>query len=275
MSKKTAQKKKTEKTSVVKTKKVNIRKILKQWSIPLATVFVIALLVVAGRLFTPKQSNPTPQPEPTPVVTNNPKIIPLPRPDAKSSTSIEAALRQRRSKRNLLTDKLSQKQLGQVLWAAQGVTTDWGGRTAPSAKSTYPLTVYILVNNIDGLENGVYEYIPGDRLPAHQLVPIKLGDFGPTLHKDVNQGSLKDAPLVIVITGDMKKMADAFGGKPSDQMVYLEAGHAAQNVYLQVESLKLGTVVLGGFDPAPVANLLSIPTNKAIIYLIPVGYPKE
>ena len=145
---------------------------------------------------------------------------------------METALKNRRTRRSFLDGSLTLKQVSQMLWSAQGVTVDWGGRTTPSAKSTYPLSVYIVANKVDGLDAGEYLYIPGDRTPVHQLKTIKKGEFGEAIFTALNQNSFKDVPAVVVITGNMGKMAQAFGGIAQDKDVYLEVGHAAQNMYL-------------------------------------------
>ncbi len=69
-------------------------------------------------------------------------------------------------------------------------------------------------------------------------------------------------------------MTNAYG-RPADQNVFLEAGHAAQNIYLQVQSLGLGTVALTNFDDVLTYKLIDSPVNEKTIYIIPVGYPND
>lgn len=202
-------------------------------------------------------------------------IVPLPSPSIRSNTSLEATLKNRRSRRDLKPDPLSLKQVSQLLWSAQGVTSDWGGRTAPSAKSVYPVMVYLLVNNVDGLDKGLYKYIPGEMTAAHQLVPVKLGDFQDSFYEMVNQASVKNPPVIIFLTGNMQKMAEAFGGTRRDANVYLEVGHIGQNLYLQVESLKLGMVTLSSVDGSKFQDMFGLPIGDELIYTVPVGYPNE
>jgi SagB-type dehydrogenase family enzyme len=162
-----------------------------------------------------------------------------------------------------------------MLWSAQGVTSDWGGRTAPSAKSTYPLSEYLIANKVEGLDPGQYQYVPGDRTPVHQLKIIKKGEFGPAIFAGINQNSFKDVPAIVVITGNMTKMAQAFGGVPQDKDVYLEVGHAAQNMYLQAESLKLGMVTNSSFKENIIRNIITIPDDEVMVYMIPFGRAKD
>lgn len=209
---------------------------------------------------------------PTTVAIANP--VSLPKPMLTSRTSVEAAMQARRSRRDFTSDSLNIKQVGQMLWAAQGVTADWGGRTAPSAKSAYPLTVYLVANRVVDLTPGIYQYVPGEREAVHQIQLIKQGDLHATIGTAIGQNAATNPPALIIIAGDMAKMAKAFDGVRNDNNVYLEAGHTAQNIYLQAESLGLGMVTIAGFDGAKVAAATGIPANETIIYAIPFGIPK-
>jgi len=249
---------------------------VKRWIIPALTTFVVVSIFTVV-IFT-RRSVPT-KPTQNPTVTTT-KILPseditLPPPDIRSGNSIEVVLKARRTRRDFLDKELTFKQVSQMLWAGQGVTSDWGGRTAPSAKSTYPLTLFLIAYKVNGLEAGEYQYIPGDRTPVHHLKPIKEVDLQQAIFEALNESSFKNAPAVIVITGNMDKMAESYGGIPHDKEVYLEAGHAGENMYLQAESLKLGMVTISGFDKAKVKDLITIPTGDTIIYLVPFGIPKQ
>ena len=83
--------------------------------------------------------------------------------------SVEEAMQNRRSIRDYQDKPITLEQLSQLLWSAQGITSEWGGRTAPSAGATYPLEVYVLVRKVEALNQGVYRYIPQE----HSLKSIK------------------------------------------------------------------------------------------------------
>ncbi len=202
-------------------------------------------------------------------------LISLPAPSKTGRISLEQTLNSRRSRRSFFDRAISLKQLSQILWAAQGVTADWGGRTAPSAKDAYPLSLYIIAIKVDGLQPGVYQYLPGETTPVHKLGLIQTGNFAEKTAEAGKQSQFKQPAAALIITGNMQKMTDAFDGKANDNNVYLEAGHAAQNIYLQVESLGLGTVTTGGFDRAKTAELLQNPSSETFIYMMPLGYPEE
>lgn len=240
----------------------------------LGTVFILSLSILAYvRWLNGQASKATQKTEifPTVVIATP---VSLPKPMLISRTSVEAAMQMRRSRRDFTPDSLNIKQVGQMLWAAQGVTTDWGGRTTPSAKSAYPLTVYLVANKVIDLIPGIYRYLPGEREAVHQIQLIKQGDLHATIGTAIGQNAASNPSGIIIIAGDMNKMAKAFGGVRNDNNVYLEAGHAAENMYLQAESLGLGMVTMAGFDGTKVTAAAGISANETIIYAIPFGVPK-
>ncbi len=252
--------------------KKKIKKV--KWLIPILTFLVLLVLSGISFIFKSKPSTSVvDNGSPAPVQIAN--LITLPTPQPKSNTSIEAALKNRRTIRTFADEPITLKSASQMLWAGQGITAEWGGRTTPSAKSTYPLNIYLIANKIEGLNPGQYIYIPGERSPIHGLKPIKEGEFGKAIYTSLNQNSFKNNPAMFVITGNMGKMAQAYGGISHDKEVYLEAGHAAQNLYLQAESINLGLVANSSFDDSIIRNIISIPEEETIIYLLPFGTPKD
>lgn len=194
--------------------------------------------------------------------------IALPAPRSDSDTSVEEALLRRRSHRSFARSPLSLQEVAQLLWAAQGITDKAQGfRTAPSAGALYPLEVYLVVGEVEGLFPGVYRYLPEE----HALVMTLNEDRREELYKvSLFQGWIRAAPVVLVFTAVYERTTRKYGER-GIRYVYMEAGHAAQNVYLQAEALNLGTVVVGAFQDDGVKNALLLPKNEHPLYLMPVG----
>jgi nitroreductase len=53
--------------------------------------------------------------------------------------------------------------------------------------------------------------------------------------------------------------------------VFMEVGHAAQNVCLQAVALRLGAVVIGAFRDKDIRTITNLPESELPVYLIPVG----
>ena len=91
------------------------------------------------------------------------ETVTLPPPTGDREIAVADAIGDRRSRREYGDEPLSRQELGQLLWATQGVTDRRTGfRSAPSAGALYPLEVYVVVgeDGVDGLESGVYHYRP-------------------------------------------------------------------------------------------------------------------
>lgn len=191
--------------------------------------------------------------------------IKLPNPIFSSRTSIEEALQKRRSIRIYKNTPLNLQEVAQLLWAAQGITSDNGFRTAPSAGALYPLEIYLVAGLIEKLTPGVYHYIPA----SHSLEKIKNGDIRIMLTKAaIGQESVKLAAADIVITAIFSRTIQKYGDM-GQRFVLMEAGHTAQNIYLQSVSLNLGTVSIGAFDSNDVKNVLGIKEDP--LYIMPIG----
>ena len=203
----------------------------------------------------------------TGVEANGKSTIQLPEPRTNSNTSIEQALKQRRSVREYKDDPLTLSELSQLLWAAQGQTNPKGYRTAPSAGALYPLEMYVAAGNVSDLPVGVYHY----NSKEHTLTKRVDGDKRAELYETaLSQSAVKDAAAVIILTAEYARTTVKYGNR-GIRYVHLETGHAAQNIYLQAVALNLGTVTIGAFDDNKVKNIIAASDKEVPLYLMPVG----
>jgi SagB-type dehydrogenase family enzyme len=194
-------------------------------------------------------------------------VVDLPPARLVGSVSVEEALLERRSVRQYSDDPLSLEDVSQLLWAAQGVTADWGGRTAPSAGALYPLEVYLVAVRVDGLGSGVYRYLPSE----HRLHVVRTGDVVQEVAESaLDQSSVREAAAMLVFTAVYERTAARYGER-AVRYVHMEVGHAAQNVCLQCTALGYGSVVIGSFDDNALRRTLNAPEDEAPLYVIPVG----
>lgn len=197
--------------------------------------------------------------------------ITLPTPIFKSSTSIEEALKRRRSIRAYTDKPINLKQVSQLLWAAQGITSPDGFRTTPSAGALYPLEIYLVSGRVVNLPAGVYHYRPAH----HALELLNTGDKRKELALAAVQiNSIQQGSAAIVITANFKKTTFKYGSR-GKRYVEMEAGHAAENISLQIVSLSLGTVTIGSFDDSLVKSVLHLPRTLTPLYIMPIGNINE
>lgn len=197
------------------------------------------------------------------------QAIALPAPRTDGAFALERALQLRRSVRDFDRAPLALQDLGQLLWAAQGVTATGGLRTAPSAGALYPLELTVVAGRVDGLEPGLYRYLPD----AHALAPAAAGDRRSALARAaLGQSWMRDAPATIAFGAVEARTTRKYGSRGIGY-VAIEVGHAAQNLLLQAQALGLGAAVVGAFDDAAVTSVLELPQAQRPLYLVPVGRP--
>ena len=184
----------------------------------------------------------------------------LPPPQRRGGPALTSVLAARHSQRSFGAGDLDDATLGQLLWAAQGVTSP-GHRTAPSAGALYPLQVRIAD------ARGVWRYVPAD----HALVREAAGDHRDALARAAfGQESVRSAPVVLVISASFAVTAGKYGSR-AERFATLEAGHAAQNVLLEATALELACVPVGAFDDAGLRRAAGLPAAETPLYLLPVG----
>lgn len=177
---------------------------------------------------------------------------------------LNEALAMRRSHREFTETSLTESQISQLCWAAQGLSSESGKRTAPSAGALYPVTVLFADRK------GVWEYVPD----SHSLLSRGEEDVRKKLQAAaLNQPSVGNAPVCFIVAFDVSRTAKKYG-KRAERYCLLESGHVAQNLLLTATSLKLAAVPVGALDEERVSSILGLPDRLQPVYLIPIGHPK-
>lgn len=190
--------------------------------------------------------------------------IKLLKPFTKSEVSLEEAIEKRNSVRHFKNEEISFQAVSQLLWAAYGLGS------VPSAGAIYPLRIYLITQKVELVKPGVYRYFS----QSHDLSEVLGGPVGRELEQAAfGQVFLKEAAAIVVIAAQYEEITRKYGSRGA-VFAHLEAGHCGQNIYLQVQSLGLGTVAVGAFDEEEIRVLLNIPENEEILYLMPVGKPE-
>lgn len=191
--------------------------------------------------------------------------IRLPKPESKSGAPILQLLEERKSTKAYTSAPLTELQLGELLWAADGINRDKGGRTAPSALSSYPVEIYVV------LTNATWLYLP----EKHELAPVASGD---QRKASGGQDYSRAAPLNLVYVANLEKFAKP-GTKPAGQTndllqwAALEAGCISQNVALYCASQKLGSVIRVSVPKADFAKMAGLKDTQIVLAGQTVGHP--
>ncbi|WP_229389147.1 SagB/ThcOx family dehydrogenase [Methanosarcina sp. DH2] len=205
------------------------------------------------------------------MVNRNPADLPmrvkLPEPGI-SGNRIEELLAKRRSVRRYAERDLSETVISRFLWAAQGISSKEGLRTSPSAGALYPLEIHAVIGEGNGFEPGIYRYIAEE----HTLTQEIPGDMRERLSRAaLSQPMVRQAPVSLIISAVYPRITSKYG-KRGIRYADMEAGHAAQNVYLLGVELGIGTCAVGAFDDEEVKKVLKLPANEEPLYILPLGY---
>ena len=193
--------------------------------------------------------------------------LPVPKNDGR--LSLESMLATRRTVREYKSEKsLHLSDLAQLLWSGQGVTSPQEYRTAPSAAALYPIDLYVVAGLVDGLDAGIYRYLPS----SHELAAVSEGDR----REDVvavsfDHGWMADCPAHIVLNLMVDRMTPKFG-ELGLRFALLEVGHIAQNLLLQAVSLGLGAAPICAYDGGKLKTVLGLGEADDPAYLITVGH---
>jgi len=220
------------------------------------------------------------------IIDSNLKIIELPPVDSSiiKYNDLYSCINNRRSRRNYLDTPITLEELSFLLWSTQGVkkiipaykkTGHITQRTVPSAGGRHAYETYLAVNNVEGLEEGIYIYLPVEHKLAFCHSDDNLKDklvyaYGGENYQDEAKW-LGRAPVVflwscIPYRGEWRYHCEAH------RLMLLDIGHVCQNLYLSCESIGCGTCAIAGYVQEAFDELLRIDgENEYVVYISAVG----
>lgn len=175
----------------------------------------------------------------------------------------------RRSTPPEVGSSITPTEIAQLLWASQGVTGQRNQpngtslpplRAAPSVSGAYPLETYVIVRNVSDTFAGVYHYV----VREHQLEQVRIGDVTRELASALlGEPSVEVSACALVITGVVERVTTNHSER-GFRYLYLEAGHAAQNLLLAGTALGLSVQPIVTFYDDELAFLLGLAGNREI-----------
>lgn len=185
--------------------------------------------------------------------------IKLPEPEKKGGMTLNEALIKRQTNRTFSAQQLTEQELSNLLWAANGVNRMDGKRTAPSARNAQEIEVYV------AMKTGLYKYEPNDN--ALRIISSKDQRHQMSQRPQM----IEEAPVALIFYANYDKMKN-FDDASKEFYGATDAGFVSQNVYLYCAAHNLNTVVMGYIDRDAIREMIDV-DGKAIL-VQPVGYPK-
>jgi SagB-type dehydrogenase family enzyme len=191
------------------------------------------------------------------------KSITLNPPDKTRGLPVMQALEKRASASGFTSDKLSLKDLSDLLWAADGINRpELKKRTAPSAMNAQDIDVYVF------LEEGVYIY----NATLHSLDPIVSGDQ--RILAAGRQTDIAKASVILLMVSDISRFP---GGEENMKlsMAAMDAGLVSQNISIFCAGVGFNTRPRATMDLVKLREILKLKDSQYPLLNNPVSYPAK
>jgi len=189
------------------------------------------------------------------------------------AADLRTGIEQRQSIRNYAHEPITREELSFLLWCTQGVKRVHGTqatfRTVPSAGARHAFETFLLINDVEGLEPGLYRYLA----LSHKLQQI---DTDPVLSHRItaacfDQQFILRSGVVFLWTVVPYRMTWRYGERGYRDL-HLDAGHVCQNLYLAAGAVGCGACAIAAFNDDEMNDLLGINGgDQFLIYLATVG----
>lgn len=190
-----------------------------------------------------------------------------------SGIDLKTAINNRKSRRSYGHQPLSMEELSFLLWATQGIKQklDDGHalRTVPSAGCRHALETYLCILNVQGLDQGIYRYLPLE----HQLLfEFTEENLSKRMSQAVFGQSYPEVAAVTFIWTTIPYRMEWRYGIAAHKVIAIDVGHVCQNLYLACEAIGAGTCAMAAYDQEVIDELLRIDgQDEFTIYLASVG----
>ena len=199
------------------------------------------------------------------------KIIHLPTPKFDEDLPFWNVIMNRQSLRKFSREALDLEQVSLLLFGISGITRNFpqfAYRTVPSAGGLFPIETYTVINNVEGIDQGIYHY----NIKDHVLECLKLGDYRIEAMKAcLDQKMVYDSAITFVWTAIIERSKWKYLQR-CYRYIYMDAGHIGQNFYLVAEALGLGACTIGAIYDNELNILLEIDgVEETSIYVGVIG----
>lgn len=220
-----------------------------------------------------------PQPASVKEYNTDGKIISLPEvsSDIIRNSNIFKCMKERRSTRFYSDEYMSLEELAYLLWSTQGVSgVNKAGmtlRTVPCSGATYTFETYLFIMKVEGLEKGVYRYLPLENklIFLFELDEMEIKIDALTLEQPFVPNFAKGAAVLFAWSTTPYRSEWKFD-ITAHKKILIDIGHVCQNLYIAGESVDAGTCAIGIYDQKMLDEILELDGEEEfVIYLAAVG----
>jgi SagB-type dehydrogenase family enzyme len=207
----------------------------------------------------------------------------LPNTDGKKEkVSLEELILKRRSNKPRSDVPISLEDLSHLLQFSYGVTgtvrdkkyqVDLPVRAAPSGGGLYPIDLYFLSRNIEGVEKGIYYYNPHEH-SINKVLDLENEEYLSFIG-GASQSELKASSIMFLLVGNFPRNQWKYRER-GYRIVHLDCGHLSQTLLLNAVNLQMVAKPIMGFVDDYFNELLNINgIDESVLCLMNVSYQKE
>jgi len=190
---------------------------------------------------------------------------------------LKSAIEDRRSIRKYSDKKMTLNELSWLLWSTQGIREYVQDtitlRNVPSAGARHALETYLLINNVETLEQGLYRYVASDHKLVEYIFDENIADE--IVKAALNQKFLKKNSVTFIWTAVPYRMVYRYSER-GYRYLLMDVGHVCQNLYLAAEAIQAGVCAIAAFDDNLLNDSLRIDGDEQFaIYLASVGKKRK
>ena len=187
--------------------------------------------------------------------------------------SLRTAIEERRTLRRYSTTALSIDELTYLLWVSQGVkrvsSRPSTARNVPSAGARHAFETYLLINQVSGLQPGLYRYMAIENKLAH--LPADAGINALITAACLDQSQVATSAVTFIWVAVVERIFWRYVER-GYRYLHLDAGHVCQNLALGAEQLGCGICPIAAFDDEKINQVLGLDGKDLfVIYLASVG----
>ena len=188
-------------------------------------------------------------------------------------------LRRRRTTRELSGKSIGFNEMSRLAYYTWGRISSYKTREfgellhkiSPSAGARHPIETYAIVNNVEGIERGIYHYSVRD----HALELLKAGDFRERcITLTAGHSWTRNASALFIMTAVVARTAWKYRVPRVYRAFLLDAGHLSQSFLLVATALGLGAFCIGILRDNLIEKELNLDgISETVLFAVGVGHP--
>ncbi len=175
-------------------------------------------------------------------------------------------IEERKSKRSYSGEPFSKAELSFMLWATQGMKEGkLVRRNVPSGGARHPFETYLAVQNVTGIDSGIYRYLP----VRHALIEIdKPAGLKEKMIAATRGQEFVGQANLLFIWAAIPYRSEWKYNYVAHKLIAIDGGHLGQNLYLTSEAVNGGTCAIAAYDQQLADELIKVDGEEEFAFYL-------